>query len=109
AHRERARRSVAGRRQRRLPEQPSGCLVKGAELRVLRRGDEYQAARGDDGSPVLFGPGGNPARRKRGMLAERDSPAVLAGVEVDRAQRAPRRLDRRKTVRVSPALVTGEL
>ena len=43
------------------------------------------------------------------MLAEGNSPAVFAGVEVDRAQRPPRRLDRGQASGISPPLVANEL
>ena len=96
------RRRVAGRGQRRLPEQLAGQLVVGAELLVeVRRADEQQAARGDDRAAVVVAAGvGQPLRGQLGILAERDLPADRAGVEIDRVQRAPRRRDRRIAVRI---------
>src|SRR3954465_5886550 len=55
ANREGARRCVAGRRERRFPEQLAARFVEGAELRVLRCGDEDEATSGDDWPTVLLG------------------------------------------------------
>jgi len=97
-------------RQRRLPQQPAGALVERAEPRVLRRGDENQATARHDRATVLLRAGDRYARAvSAGELAERNTPAVFAAVEIDGAQRAPRRLDRGIAARVSPALVADEL
>src|SRR5438105_7676097 len=93
----------------RHPLPAARILIVRAKLRVLRRRNEYEAAPRHDRPAVLFRPGdGDPARRERRELAERNPPAVLAAVEIDCAERAPRRLDGREAARVSPALVTGK-
>src|SRR6267143_6002994 len=85
-----AGRRITSRRQRCFPQQLTGRLVERAEFCVHRGGDKDETARRDDRSAVLLRSRGNTALPcQRGMLAERNSPAVLAGVEIDRAQRAP--------------------
>src|SRR5437773_11699634 len=103
-----ARRRIAGRRQGGFPKPPAGALVERTKLRVLRRCDENQPAAGDDRSAVLFGSSnGNSVRGERVKLAERDAPAVFAGVEINGVQRPPRWLDRGIASRVSPTLIAG--
>src|SRR5205085_5760352 len=70
-------------------------------------GDEEPAAGGDDRATLLLRSRGIPGQAR--ILAERNSPAVFTGVEVDRAQRPPRRLDRWQPSGISPPLVTNEL
>src|SRR5712664_363710 len=109
-HGKRARGRVAGRGKARFPEQPSRAFVERAKLRILRRRDEDKAAARDDRSAVLFRSGDwDPARREDRELAERNPPAVFTAVEIDRAERAPRRLDGWEAARVSPTFVADEL
>src|SRR5262245_53106487 len=85
-------------------------LVKRAELRVLACSDEYEPAGRDDRSAIQLGTGRRHAARfELGELAQRNSPAILARIEVDRAQRAPRRCDGWMAGRIAPALVADEL
>ena len=49
-----------------------------------------------------------PCAASSGILADGDLPGPLAGVQVDRGQRPPRRLDGRIAVRIEEALVAGE-
>src|SRR5260370_42278411 len=94
ADRIRAGRRITSRRQGRFPQQLTGRLVERAELRVHRGGDKDEPARGDDRSAILLCTRIRTGRvRQRRMLTQRNSPTVLAGVEIDRAQLTPRLID----------------
>ena len=98
---------VPGRGHGRFPQQRAGGLVEGTELPVFdRRADEDETAGGHDRSAVVFAAGVlQSARGQRRILAKRNLPGVLAGVQVDRAQCSTRRGDRRVTIGVQPAMV----
>src|SRR5437867_10895739 len=100
-------RCVPGGGERRRPQQCPRGLVEGAELAVVvRRPDEYQAARGDERtSIVLAARGGRAVRRELAILAQRDLPDVTTGVQVDGAERAPGRRYRRVSIRVQESPV----
>src|ERR1051325_6023853 len=109
-HDEGARRGVAGRGKCRLPEQAARRLVECTELRVLCRGNEQEAARGHDGATVLLrSTCRGVSSLERWMLPQCNTPAILDGVEVDRAERTPGWLDRRQARRIAPPLVADEL
>src|SRR5438045_6527496 len=109
AHGKRARWGIAGRRQRGFPAQPAGVLVERAKLRILSRRDEHETTLGDDRTTVLLGPGdGHATRGQPTELAERNAPAVVAGVEIDGAECAPGRFDRGIAIRIAPTFVAGE-
>ena len=73
------------------------ALVERADLVVVRRGgDDQQPVLGDDRAAVAVGARvADSLGRQLRILAERNRPARLARVQVDRVERAPRRLDAR--------------
>src|SRR5262249_57048171 len=101
---------VGRRGGRRLPQQRAGRLVEGAELPIVIRGrDEHEAAGGDEGTAVVLAARVfQPLRDELGIFAERHFPGVLASVEIDRVERAPRRRHRGISLRVEELLVAGE-
>ena len=104
------RRGVAGGGHRRLPQERARGLVEGADLPVVvRRRDEDQAAGGDDRAAVVLAAGIlQSLRHELGILAERNLPRVLAGIQVDGVERAPRRRGCGIAVRVEELPVAGE-
>ena len=68
---------------------------------VAARGDEDEATCCDNRAAVVLGAGRrNSFRRQLRPFPQRHAPAILAGVQVDGVERAPRRLDRGIAVRV---------
>src|SRR5207249_9319198 len=93
-------------RERRLPQQGAGALVKGPDLAVVvRRTDEHQTTRRDHRTAVVLAAGaGHALRRELVILAERNLPDVPARAQVDGAERAPGRLDGRISVGIQESL-----
>src|SRR5207244_228644 len=101
---------IAGGWERCLPEQLASRFIERAEFLVLCGGDEHQAAGGNYRSAVLLRAGvANASRCQFRVLAERDAPAVVAVIEVDCAECAPRWFGRRISGGVPPALVSDKL
>src|SRR6185295_19939982 len=93
-----------------LPQQRARVLVERAELGVLGSGNEDKSTGRNDRTAVHLSPGRrNAPRLELGELAQRNAPAILAAIQVDRAQRPPRWLDRRIAGRITPAFVADEL
>ena len=75
---------------------PAGVLVESADGLVGRRADENQSGRRHHRTAVVLGAGQcNAPLRQLGVFAERHFPLDLAGIQIDRVERAPRRFDRR--------------
>src|SRR5262245_5858088 len=103
-------RSISGERQRRLPEQPATIFVERSKLFVeICCGDEYQTTGSHNRAAVVLAARiPNSFFDELRILAKRDLPDILAGVEINRAQRSPRWGDGRIVVRIEKSFVPGE-
>src|ERR1035438_8425047 len=97
----------------RLPAVETGppfSLVEAPHPPVLGRGKKKRVAGRRDGPAVILGPGGGDSPGRQLLeLTQRDVPEGVAGVQVDRRERAPRRGDGRISPAVHPPVVSVEL
>ena len=93
-----------------FPEELSVAFVEGVELFILAAADKDQSPGGDDGAAEILGAGGGDAfGGQLGELAQANLPGEIAGVEVDRGQQAPGRLDGRIVLLVVEIAVAGQV
>src|SRR5581483_9526586 len=98
---------IAGSRKGSLPKQFTGGFVENVELPVAVCGANKEETAGcHHRSTIVLAAGvAHSLFRQLRVLAEGDSPRDLAGVEVNRVQGAPGRLDCRITVRVEELVI----